>query len=76
MTDESDDRDPLRAAFQDHQRAPRDVVPHSQRHDIDDLRALAGSTVTVRHYELTSTGVREYAEQIEICQPITPKEKS
>ena len=73
MSDESDGRDPLRAAFQDHQRAPRDVVPPIQ-HDVDDLRALAGTTVTVRHYELTSTGVREYTELIEICSPITLKE--
>lgn len=73
VSDESDGRDPLRAAFQDHQRAPRDIVPHSQR-DVEDLRALAGTTVTVRHYELASTGVREYTEQIEVCSPITQEE--
>ncbi|MBN3458797.1 hypothetical protein JNN96_32695 [Mycobacterium sp. DSM 3803] len=72
-TDETDARDPLRAAFQDHQRAPRDIVPRSRR-SVDDLAALAGNTVTVRHYELTSTGVREYTERIEICKPITLKE--
>lgn len=72
MSDESDGRDPLRAAFQDHRRAPRDVVPPS-RHDIDDLAALAGTTVVVRHYELTLTGVREYTKRVEICTPITLK---
>lgn len=75
VTDESDGRDPLRAAFEGHQRAPRDIVPHSRR-SVDDLTALAGSTVTVRHYELTSNGVREYTEQIEICTPITPEDQS
>lgn len=73
MTDH-DGRDPLRAAFLDYQRPPRDVVPASRR-SVDDLAALAGTTVPVTHYELTAGGVRQYTERIEITKPITtPKE--
>lgn len=63
--------DPLRAAFTDHRRAPRDVVPHV-KHSLDVLRHLADGTaqVTVTHYQLGEHGVTRHVERATITAPI------
>lgn len=74
MTDNEDQRDPLRAAFADHQRAPRDVIPPRQHgHSVDALRRLADGTtqVQVTHYEMTPDGITKHTEWVTITQPIT-----
>jgi hypothetical protein len=65
-------RDPLRAAFDSHRRAPRDVVP-SVAHSIDDLRHLAdgGTKVQVTHYEMSDSGVTRHTEWTTITSPVT-----
>ncbi|MGE3844118.1 MAG: hypothetical protein AB7I50_21305 [Vicinamibacterales bacterium] len=67
-----DQRDPLRAAFTDHQRAPRDIVPHVE-HGAGDLRRLADGTkqVQITHYEMTADGITKHAEWATITRPIT-----
>jgi hypothetical protein len=72
MNNSDDMRDPLRAVFDDHQRAPRDVVPHAE-HSLDDLRRMADGTalVTVTHYELDERGVTRHSERVTITAPIT-----
>lgn len=71
-TDSHDDRDPVRAAFDDYQRAPRDVVPHVE-HTVDDLRRLAdgAAQVQVTHYEMSEHGVTRHTEWVTITRPIT-----
>ncbi|KLI07905.1 hypothetical protein ACT17_02820 [Mycolicibacterium conceptionense] len=71
--DNRDERDPLRAAFTDHQRAPRDVVPRAVEHTVDDLRRLADGTaqVQVTHYEITADGITKQTEWVGIAQPIS-----
>jgi hypothetical protein len=83
MNDDGQDvRDPLRAAFDDYQRAPRDVVPRTVEHTVDDLRRLAdcGAEVLVTHYEVheetTETGetviagIVKRTEWVAVTQPI------
>ena len=70
--DETEDvGDPLRAAFTDHQRAPRDIVS-LVAHGVDDLRRLAdgSSTVEVAHYDIDEHGVTRYTERVTITAPI------
>lgn len=71
-----DERDPLRAAFADRQRAPRDVVPHVE-HSLDDLRRLADGTaqVTLTHYELGEDGVTSHSELVTITAPFSTSGK-
>jgi hypothetical protein len=70
---ENDNRDPLRAAFDDHQRAPRDVVPRNVEHSVDDLRRLADGAVQVKvtHYDMNESGVTRHTEWATITKPIT-----
>ena len=70
-----DVRDPLRAAFADHRRAPRDVVPRHVEHTVDDLRRLVDGTaqVQVTHYEMTGDGITKHTEWATIAQPFTTK---
>ncbi|MCV7379958.1 hypothetical protein BST11_15360 [Mycobacterium alsense] len=65
------DDDPLRAAFDNHQRAPRDIVPHVE-HTLDDLRRLADGTlqVQVTHYEMSEYGVTQFTEWATVAHPI------
>ena len=73
---EHDARDPIAAAFADHQRAPRDVVPPRHiEHSVDDLHRLAdgGAQVTVTHYEMDENGITRHSEQITVTAPITGK---
>jgi hypothetical protein len=73
MTHNDDPRDPLRAAFQDYGRAPRDVVPPTP-HRLDDLRALAdGGPVTVTHYEMTPEGITRHVETVGVAKPFTER---
>jgi hypothetical protein len=64
-------RDPLRTAFDDYQRAPRDVVPRTVEHTLDDLRLLAdgGALVTVTHYELGADGITRHSERVTVAAP-------
>jgi hypothetical protein len=74
IDDNADGRDPLRAAFDDYQPAPRDVVPPARvEHPLDDLRALADGdgNVTVTHYEMTPEGVTRHVERVGIGAPFT-----
>ncbi len=73
----SERRDPLRAAFDDYQRPPRDTVPRPAA-VIDDLVALANSAtqVDVTYYELTPTGVRRRSERATVTHPLTTSEES
>jgi hypothetical protein len=68
-------RDPLRAAFDDHQRAQPDVVPRNVEHSVDDLRRLADGAVQVQvtHYEMNESGVTRHTEWATVTQPITTK---
>jgi hypothetical protein len=74
-----DDRDPLRAAFDNHQRAPREEVPrHTVEHSVDDLRRLADgtATVTLTHYEFGEDGItRHVVENVTITEPFTHPRK-
>lgn len=74
--DGQDTRDPLRAAFDDHRRAPRDVVPRHVAHSIDDLRQLADGRTAVKvvHYEYDSDGVTRHESWTTIARPITNPE--
>lgn len=65
------DDDPLRAAFDNHQRAPRDIVPHVE-HTVDDLRRLADGTaqVQVTHYEMSEHGITRHTEWATITRPL------
>lgn len=80
--DDQDVRDPMRAAFDDHARAPRDVVPHGRsiEHTARLLRRLADghNVVEVTHYELGPDGITKHVEKATICAPITthPKENT
>ncbi|MGB3483614.1 MAG: hypothetical protein WBB07_15550 [Mycobacterium sp.] len=73
--DNQDGRDPLRAAFTDYRRAPRDVVPCVE-HSVDDLQRLAdgGATVQITHYSLDEHGISRHAEHVTITAPITRKD--
>ena len=51
-----DDRDPLRAAFEDFQCAPADVVPMKKSTRTWDLRALHNETIEVQFYESDDNG--------------------
>lgn len=64
-----DGRDPIAQAFNDYQRAPRDVVPRTVL-PVDDLAALAGQTVTLNHYEIDDSGITTHTEQITVTAPI------
>lgn len=66
-----DERDPLRAAFQSYERAPRDVVPRVE-HGAEDLRRLADGTtqVEVTHYEMTADGITKHTEWATVTRPI------
>lgn len=68
-------RDPIAAAFEQHQRARRDVVPRHAQHSVDDLRRLADGTtqVQVTHYEMTADGITKHTEWATVTQPITTK---
>ncbi|MBU8810706.1 hypothetical protein KL953_17630 [Mycolicibacterium goodii] len=70
--DDHDMRDPLRAAFTDYRRAPRDVVARTAEHSLDDLHHMAdgASQVTVTHYELGEHGITRHTEQVTITAPI------
>lgn len=72
--DSHDERDPLRAAFDDHVHPPRDIVPHVA-HRIADLQRLTGGAAQVRitHYDLTADGVTEHTEWATVTRPITPE---
>lgn len=65
-------RDPIAAAFDDYQRAPRDVVPHTA-HTVDELRDLADGTTQaqITHYEMNKYGVTQHTEWATITQPFT-----
>ncbi|WP_280502434.1 hypothetical protein [Nocardia farcinica] len=65
MTD--DTRDPLRAAFEDYQRAPRDVVPREPRPPDDIPTGMA----EVVYYEMTANGVERITEHVHISTPYT-----
>lgn len=71
--EQDDMRDPLRAAFTDHERAPRDVVPRAVEHTVDDLQRLADGTAQVQltHYEMTADGITKHTEWVGIAQPIS-----
>jgi hypothetical protein len=76
-------RDPLRAAFDDYERAPRDVVPQ-RRPDVEHtarlLRRLADghNVVEITHYDVGPDGVTKHVEKLTVCAPITshPKEQN
>lgn len=70
--EDEDQRDPLRAAFTDHERPPHDVVPHTPTHSVDDLRRLADGTQQVKlsHYELTADGITQHIEWITVTRPV------
>ena len=78
MTDHPDSRDPLRSAFENFRRAPRDIVRKIE-HSLDDLRRMADGTaqVTVTHYEVTEdedgvpNGITRRSERVTITAPIT-----
>ncbi len=74
-SEDQDQRDPLRAAFESHQRAPHDVVPPHE-HSVDALRRLADGTeqVQISHYEITEHGVLKHTEWSTITRPITGDE--
>jgi hypothetical protein len=77
VTDD-DMRDPLRAAFQDRQRPPRDVVPLSSSSTSleEDFGAVAGTTQNVTHYEITPEGITKHQERLTITRPImTPRKE-
>ncbi|NTY57949.1 hypothetical protein FEG63_00095 [Mycolicibacterium sphagni] len=65
--------DPIARAFTDYQRAPRDVVPHTVHHSIDDLRRLADNTIQVMltHYEMSDDGVTKHTEWATVTRPVT-----
>ena len=73
--EDQDERDPLRAAFDDHQRPPRDVVPRTVEHSLDDLRLMAHGTaeVTLTHYEVSELGVTRHVERVTITEPFFGK---
>jgi hypothetical protein len=64
--------DPIAAAFDQHRRAPRDVVPRTVNHAVGDVRRLADGAqqVLVTHYETTEHGVTKHTEWATITQPI------
>lgn len=65
---ESDDPDPLKAAFDNYQPSPKDVVPRGEpTWQPTDLAALAGQPVTVTH--LTEDG--PVTENVTITAPVT-----
>jgi hypothetical protein len=73
MTDTSPDdtRDPLRAAFEDYTRPPRDVVPKGEPWPIDrnsDLFDCDGQTATVTYWD-RETG-RPITESAIITRPV------
>lgn len=76
-TDDQDARDPLRAAFDDYQRAPRDIVPRTVEHSVDDLHLLANSDaqVTITHYEVDARGVTRHCERVTITAPFIESRK-
>jgi len=79
IDDDQDDRDPIEAAFADHQRAPRDVVPRTVEHTVDDLRQLAdgGAQATVTHYDIGPEGITRHVELVTITAPFThPREEN
>lgn len=75
-SDHQDHRDPMRAAFDDHERAPRDIVPRVE-HSGDDLQRLAdgGAPVQVTHYEIGEDGITQHVEHITITAPFTNDRK-
>ena len=74
MPEGNDTRDPLRAAFDDYRRAPRDIVP-KRPWPVDnnaDLDALAGETVEFVHYENAVDGVRRHTQNVIVTKAIIP----
>jgi len=72
MTD-SEDRDPIAAAFDGYRRPPADVVPSTRSPgDVVDaeLAAIAGQSVTVVHYDLDDDGITKYTELVTVTRPI------
>ncbi|MBA4855774.1 hypothetical protein [Nocardia farcinica] len=65
MTD--DHRDPIRAAFEDYRRAPRDVVPRTPL-PVDDIPT---GTAEVVYYEMTGDGIERITERIHVTTPYT-----
>lgn len=67
------ERDPLRAAFDDYERPPADIVPRRPgfEHSLDELAALEGQTVTVTSYDLDDDGITKHVERATITRPIT-----
>ena len=66
-----DSPDPIRAAFDDYQRAPRDVVAAGEPKPADDVAALAGTATTVTH--LTEDG--PVTQHVTVAKPFIPKHK-
>lgn len=70
-----DGPDPMRTAFDDHQRAPRDIVPYTEQPGDDLLRLAAdGAPVEVTHYSITGSGIERHVERITITAPFTRKD--
>jgi hypothetical protein len=75
--DQDGGRDPIEAAFANYRRAPRDVVPRTVVHSLDDLRILAdgAAQVTVTHYEYNDDGVTAHSERVGITAPFIESER-
>lgn len=72
MIHDEEPRDPLAAAFDSYERAPKDVVPKQVDHTVDDLRRLADGSaqVQVTHYELDEHGITRHTEWVSIAPPV------
>jgi hypothetical protein len=64
--------DPIAAAFEQYEPAPRDVVPRRVEHTVDDLRRLADGRTAVKvvHYEYGADGVTRHESWTTIARPI------
>jgi hypothetical protein len=71
-----DGPDAIAEAFKSYVPAPRELPRPRVEHSLDDLRAVAGTTAEVRHYEATGNGITEHVERVEICAPITNTERN
>lgn len=65
--------DPLRAAFDNYCRAPRDIVRREPVID-NKVAELAGQTVELTHHKMTKKGITARTERLVITAPITWKD--